>query len=204
MGKAEGELEGYTAYRISVEPMSLVGSLLCYRRDDYWEGGAHPSGAIGYDHVDAARPGKTLKLTDLFPDATVRDALWNDKIVRKVLTDAGVTTKPATSKALAEKLKFKTFSDKEGEIEYGFNPDLLSEFSFHHLEGDKVAVRLCVPWGAEVYRFQYTEIGLLLPIPARLRAPLRAAAAGRSGFLGREAKRRFKDRETSLFDTEEK
>jgi hypothetical protein len=206
IGKARGELEGYTAYRITVEPLSLVGSLLCYRRDDYWEGGAHPSGAIGYDHVDAARPERTLLLTDLFPDAAVRDALWNDSIVRKTLAGAGVKTRPATSKALVTRLAMKRFTEKEGgdEIEYIFPQALLSQFAFHHLEGNKVAVRLCIPWGAEIFRFRSTELGILLPIPARLRPSLQAAAAGRAGFLTRGAKARFRERDTVLFDAEEK
>lgn len=203
VGKAFGELDGYSAYRISVEPLSLVGSLLCYRRDDYWDGGAHPSGAVGFDHVDAARPTRKLRLTDLFPDAAVRDALWNDKIVRRALANTGLKTKPATAAKLVERLAFQRYADKE-EVEYTFTKDLLSQFAFHHLEGNRVAVRLCMPWGAEIYRFRSTELGILLPIPARLRQPLQAAAAGRSGFLTREARRRWKDRDTTLFDTEEK
>jgi hypothetical protein len=184
-----------------VSPLSLVGSLISYRRDDYWDGGAHPSGWISYRTVDAARPKRELKrelkLTDLFPDRVVRDALWNDKIVRKALQSGGLKSPPATTRALVAALSDKTFGGDEG-MTYGFSERFENGFSFHHLEGDQVAVRLCCAWGTEVYRFSSTEIGILLPAPPGLLAPLRLAAAGREGFLSREAKKRFKERASVL------
>jgi hypothetical protein len=191
------DMEGLTAYETTVRPLSLVGSLLSFRRDDYWSGGAHPSGDISYTTVDAARPKRRVKLTELFPDAAVRDALWKDAVVRRVLGKVGVTTAPAAAAALVKKLELQTFGGEEG-FKYGFRADFLEGFAFHHLEGDRVAVRLCVPWGTEIFRFQSTEIGLLLQVPTSLRSSLQRAARGEEGFLMREAKRRFGDRSATL------
>ncbi len=191
--------EGYTHYASTATPLSLVGPYLSFRRDDYWEGGAHPSGSIGYVTLRADRPGRRVSLTELFPDRQVRDALWSDRVVRKVLAAEKVTTPPATAAALVKRLEWKNFGGEEGST-YGFPDNLLQQFAFHHLEGDRVAVRLCVPWGAELYRFRSTEIGLLLPAPASLREPLRRAAAGREGFLMREAARRFAERKATLVE----
>jgi hypothetical protein len=195
----DDRLEGLTVYQCAVRPLSVVGSLLSYRRDDYWEGGAHPSGSISYSTVDAARPGRPLRLTDLFPDAAVRKALWNDPVVRRALSGAGVRREPQTAAALVAALEGKNFGGEDG-FKYSFPGDLLTQFAFHHLEGDRVAVRLNVPWGAEIYRFQSTQIGLLLPVPSSLKAPLQRAATGREGFLMREARRRFGEKQAEVFE----
>lgn len=202
-GFGKGELEGMTAFTATAKPLSVVGSLLCIREDHYWEGGAHPSGSISYAAVDVAHPKRKLQLTDLFPDAQVRDALWADKIVHKTLEDAGVKRKPATGKALEKALAIKYFGGEEGQT-YCFTTDFLSQFSFHHLEGDRVAVRLCVPWGSEIYRFQSTEIGILLPIPPALRSQMQAAADGKAGFLTRQYAKRFEDQSATLVDVGER
>lgn len=194
-----GELEGLTFLGVTAQPKSVVGPYLSYREDRYWEGGAHPSGSIGYHVVDVRSPRREVRLTDLFPQAAVRDALWSDPVVRKALAGGGVRTRPATAAALVKALELKSFGGDEG-MTYQFMPNFLSQFAFHHLEGDRVAVRLNVPWSAEIYRFQSTEIGILLPIPPGLRGPLRRAAAGREGFLARNAARQFGDKSTTLLE----
>jgi hypothetical protein len=202
-GFGESELEGMTSFTATAKPLSVVGSLLCIREDHYWEGGAHPSGSISYAAIDVAHPKRKLQLTDFFPDAQVRDALWADNIVHKTLVGGGVKGKPATARALEKALAIKYFGGEEGHT-YCFTPDFLSQFSFHHLEGDRVAVRLCVPWGAEIYRFQSTEIGILLPVPASLRSQLQAAADGKAGFLTRQYAKRFEDQSATLLEVGER
>lgn len=193
------DLEGLTFLGVTVQPRSLVGPYLSYREDRYWQGGAHPSGSIGYHVIDVRNPKRAVALTDLFPQAQVRDALWNDPVVRKVLNKEGVRSRPATAAALVAALELKSFGGEEG-MTYQFTGDFLRQFAFHHLEGNRVAVRLNVPWGAEIYRFRNTEIGILLPIPERLRIPLARAAAGREGFLFRGVARQFGDRDAVLLE----
>lgn len=188
--------DGYTVYTCTVRPLSLVGRLLSYRRDDYWEGGAHPSGSIGFEVYKAGK--KTApKLTDLFPDSQVLAALLADPIVKRVMKREKIAAKK-TSAELVEALKLKYFGG-EDDMKFNFPGDLLSQYAFHHLEGDKVAVRLSCPWGTEIYRFQSTQLGLLLKAPAHLKGPLERAASGKEGFLMREADRRYRDAEATLY-----
>jgi hypothetical protein len=195
----DGFPDGYKFFSCTARPLSLFGPLLCYRRDDYWEGGAHPSGWISYGVVDARHPDHPPLVTEVFGEKNVRDALWNDPIIHKLAVQSSLKTEPATALELVKKLSGKTFG---GEIDskYAIPEGLLTEWSVHHLEGDKASVRLCVAWGTEIYRFQSTEIGLLLPVPASYREALAAASAGREGFLAREAGRRFRKFQTTLIE----
>jgi hypothetical protein len=52
--------------------------------------------------------------------------------------------------------------------------------------GDRVAVRIALPYRHEVCRGQMTQLGLDLPMPDRLRAELVQAAGQRAGFLLRD------------------
>jgi hypothetical protein len=182
----------------SVLPLSVVGSIACYERDYYWEGGAHPSGSIDFLAIDAASSNRKLLLTDLFPDADVLEALLSDKIIRDTLKRNNVKGTPRNCAQLVKLLAGKSFGgDENGQ--FGFQDDFLQRFAFHHVEGNKVAVRLNVSWNYEIYRFSSTQIGILLPIPARLRTALENADSRRQGFLMRDAMKIAGGRDTVLF-----
>ncbi|MBM3458236.1 MAG: hypothetical protein FJX77_06860 [Armatimonadetes bacterium] len=193
------DLDGLTTLETRISPLSLVGSVVSVRKDEYWDGGAHPSGWISYLSYDADRPEAPLRLTDLFPESDVLRALWADAIVQKALRGAGVKEPPRTAAELEEKLAPLTFTGPRG-VEYSFSKKFLSEFSFHHLEGNQVAVRLCAPWGIEVYRFQSTEIGILLPIPASRRTAFQNAARGKEGYLTRNLPPALKGKSAKLVE----
>ena len=182
----------------AVRPLSIVGSIASYERSYYWEGGAHPSGSIDYVSIDAARPTKRVTLTELFPDAAVLHALLNDRLVRNTLARNDVTGKPRTTKQLVNLLKGRSFGGDDNS-QFGFEEDMLARFAFHHVDGDQVAVRLNVSWSTEIFRFTTTQIGFLLPIPARLRLPLQRAANRREGFLMIDASRLAGKTSTVLF-----
>lgn len=183
-------------YEVSFLPLSVVGSLLSYERDDYWDGGAHPSGNESFVTVDMRKPTRPVRLTDLFPPEQIRQALLNDSIVRRVLKREKITP-PATLDGLVKALANKYFGGDEDYM-YSFPEGMLESFAFHHVENDKVAVRFLMPHGGEVYRFQNTQLGILLPIPARLKPALTKAAANKSGALMQSLRRTTKDRSSSL------
>ena len=188
--------EGYL--ECAIHPLSVAGSIASYERDYYWEGGAHPSGSIDFVSVDVTNPGRRLFLTDLFPDAAILEALLADKIVSDTLKRNHVAGTPKSTAQLVKLLNGKSFGgDDNGQ--FAFTPDFLARFAFHHVQGDRVAVRLNVSWNYEVYRFTSTQIGVLLPMPARLRGALARAAASQEGFLMPEAERRAGNRTTLLF-----
>jgi hypothetical protein len=178
--------EPKTRVAMTYTPLSLVGSLLSYSQEDYMEGGAHPTGGTRYVTIDAARPKHPLKLTDLFADADVLRALLADAVVQRVRRQENITNVPTTSADLIQQLTGQTFTDAEDNV-YGFAANLLENFAFHHLENNTVAIRLCVAHGTELSRFHYTQLGLLLPIPDRLRNDLQRAMKRQVGFLMRDA-----------------
>lgn len=172
---------GNAEYEVSFAPLSVVGSLLSYERDDYWTGGAHPSGNESFVTIDVRKPGRAVKLTDLFDAKDIRQALLSDSIVQHVLTREKIAP-PPTLAGLLKALAIKEFGGEEDST-YCFPENMLSDFAFHHIENGKVAVRFLMPHGAEIYRFQNTQIGILLPIPSRWKTAMTQAASGRSGVM---------------------
>ena len=178
--KEAREMSDCPNYQVGMSLESVVGSIASYYESTYVEctGAPHPHQRATYRAVDVSRPRTPAKLTDWFPEQEVRAALLADPLVRKALADAHVRTPPARLDALV-----KLLSESNTECKYSFPEDLLTHFAFHHLEGNRVAVRLGLPHGCEVVQGRLTELGILLPIPERLKAPLARAAAGREGFL---------------------
>jgi hypothetical protein len=134
---------------------SLVGPLLSVKASLYWEGGAHPGQLTRLETVNLDTGKSPVLLTDLFSETKILDALLKDRVVEKSLAGR----KPKTIKELARMA--------DGGCEIAFH--LLNEsFSFHHIQGDRVAVRIGLPHGCEVMRGNFTELGITLPIPPKL------------------------------------
>lgn len=140
---------------------SLVGPYASFQETSIGEGGAHPSVWIIYR---TCRPGAKddVKLTDLFPEPVIVKALAADGVIAKARSGKGEVS---TLKALCDQL--------DGGCEMDLSSEVLNgSFVFHHVEGDKVAIRIGVPHGCEAARGNFTQLGLLLPIPTSLRKAL--------------------------------
>lgn len=194
-GKPEAD-SVFTYYEVNFLPLAVVGSLLSYERDDYWDGGAHPSGNESFVTVDVRNPAKPLKLTDLFEAGQIRQALLSDPIVQHVLTREKIAP-PPTLDGLVKALANKEFGG-EGDGMYSFPEAMLSDFAFHHVEQGKVAVRLLLPHGSEIFRFHHTQLGLLLPMPAAQKAAFQRAASGEAGMLMAALQRTTRSHKSSL------
>jgi hypothetical protein len=134
---------------------SLVGPLLSVKANLYWEGGAHPGQLTRLETVNLETGKSPVLLTNLFPETMLLNALLKDRVVRKALG----LQKPKT---IAELIRMA-----DGGCEIGFH--LLNEsFAFHHIQEDRVAVRIGLSHGCEVLRGNYTELGITLPIPPEL------------------------------------
>jgi hypothetical protein len=186
-GKKEEGCEGEQAVRV----LSVVGSIVSYEEFEgiSCEGAAHPSSYTFYVAVDAAHPGSKPRLTDFFTDADVLRALLADPIVKRHAPKPS----PKTTDALVQAL-----SSENTECEYAFSADLLNRFAFHHVEGQKVAVRLGLSHGCEAARGRLTQLGILLPVPPALFAPLERASKRAEGFLARDQASVAASRETRL------
>lgn len=203
---------GKCDYRRDFEVLSIVGTLVSFTDDEYSDcGGAHPTTQTRFTMIDLARPGevvygqgenamdvdlqkpgKAVKLTDYFNESDILNALLADRVIKRALAYAGVSSPPKTLAALPEIFAKNDYVLNQTEL--SLRPDFLTRFAFHHIEGDMVAVRLNLPSIAFAYRSQ--QIGLLLPIPSQLRQPLALAAIGRDGFLMGEAPGDIRDKLT--------
>ncbi|HEX8651106.1 MAG TPA: hypothetical protein VF708_09710 [Pyrinomonadaceae bacterium] len=182
--------------------LSVVGSLVSLR-DNYYSsctGEAHPAGEtrlltldlakpgqVDYDEemdTDINNPGKVIKLTDLFPETDIVQALLADPFVRKNMLNPEIKSTPKT---LEEFLNSIAMTNSE-EVCLTIDNDWLTRFAFHHIENGKIAVRLGFS-GLGPCRERLTEIGLLLPIPTSLKSPLALAASAKEGFLATDIKR---------------
>lgn len=182
--------------------LSVIGSLVSVR-DNYYSsctGEAHPAGetrllafdlakpgAVAYDeemNTNLANPGKVIKLTDLFPEADIVQALLADPFVKKNMLNPEIKSPPKT---LEEFLNSLAMTNSE-EVCLTIDDDWLTRFAFHHIENGKVAVRLGFS-GLGPCREKLTELALLLPIPPSLKTPLALAASTKEGFLMTDLKK---------------
>lgn len=169
---------GGEQHAISWHLRSLVGPLLSVETHGggYSEGAAHPYAYADIKAYDV-RTGAPAKLTDWFPARDIHAALLGDALVRRAVEH----TKPRPQ--TLERLVWAIQGYQSADCTWGFSEDLLSRFTFHHVAGDRVAVRFGLSHGCEVARGRLTVLAVYLPIPPELRAPLEAARTGRAGFL---------------------
>jgi hypothetical protein len=196
-------------YQRNFTLLSVVGSIISFR-DNYYsscEGEAHPAGETRYTAIDLAKPGavsykdemefdlsdpgKAVKLTDIFDETDIFNALRADSLVREAYADS-----PEGPRSLSELVESFGGSVSEKHC-YSVDRDLFTRFAFHHLENGKVAVRLGFS-GAGPCREYLTEIGILLPIPPSLKTALAQADAGTEGFLMKDLKKISNGRTTKL------
>lgn len=196
--RTEPDKEVQTYRSVSVQVLSVVGPLASVKVMDEWDGGAHPSGAFWYQTFDARHPKRAATLTDYIPYPSLRASLYADKVVGGILRKKGWKQAPKTSAELERALDGELFEVNQIEHQFGKHP--LTEFSFHHVEGSQVAIRLNVGWGTEANRFQTTQIGFLAPIPPQLKGWLAKSAVGTAGFLTRASVKRFPGKTISLLE----
>lgn len=186
--------------------LSVVGSLISFE-DEYSDdcGGAHPSADIRYTTIDLskpgelsyarkgetpmmdtdlAKPGKIVTLTDYFSEPDILRAILADSVIRKELLSLNRTS----VNTLAELPELFAANDYGLEVaDFELRPDFLTRFAFHHVEGDKAAVRLDLPAHSGANRGQHLQLGLLLTIPESLQQQFALAAARQQGFLMKDA-----------------
>jgi hypothetical protein len=158
--------------------LSVVGPVASFetQEDGYCFGAAHPFAHRGFETLDLRRANQPAKLTDFFPEQDVLKALLGDRLIQKALQGK---KRPQTLKAFFDVLKDYMADD----CLYGFPPEMLNHFAFHHLEGKYVAVRIGLEPTCEIARGQLTQLGLLLPVSPVLSQALAQAASKKRGFL---------------------
>jgi hypothetical protein len=183
-----GDWEAGSQVEARARIKSVVGSIMTLEQREYANapGVASPGLEGRYVAYDLANPGKQLQLTDVFPEADVYKALMGDKLILDSLKKTGA--KPSNLKELMDAIAFNS-----GHCEYGFDDSLLTRFAFHHVEGNRVAVRIGLSDGAGACRGNLTQIGIFLPIPEKLKPAIEQA--GKDGTLAADLGRKTKGQE---------
>lgn len=144
------------------EIVSLVGPVLTAAEShyQYGQGAAHPNHLCHLVTVNLDTGKTPVRLTELFPEAQIVAELLKDKIVKKALDGERPKTMEELSRLESGRASFREINES---------------FAFHHIKGDKVAIRIGLSHAAEVDRGSYTELGIYLPIPPTLAAYLAEA-----------------------------
>jgi hypothetical protein len=192
--------------------LSVVGSLLSFQ-DGYYGycGGAHPEantrfttidvvkqGDIDYTtrkdeeffDIDFAKQGRVVRLTDYFGEQDILKALLADPVMKKAIAELGTHPLPRTLADLPTLFEREFYGLGYGNAGFELRPDFLTRFAFHHVEGDKVAVRIGLPPHFGFNKTQHRELGIVLPIPESLRGALALADGRRQGFLMKDSRGR--------------
>lgn len=180
---------------IAYRPLSVVGPLvsLLVTGGGYSPGAAHPWAFETIEAIDVTRRGAKPSLLDYYTERQLVDALQADPWIRRFRDPdrppAPASTLAALTAALNEaRGAIGVAEDGPCPNDAYFSEDLVRNFAFHHLEGRRVAVRIGISHGSEICRGTMHQVGLLLPVPAALRADLERAAKREAGFLAQDAK----------------
>lgn len=175
--------------QVTLEPLSVVGPFVSYYEGGggYSPGAAHPYSYRQIQVREVSGAG-TASLLSLYEEKTIVEALKADPWVRRFADEEAAAA--TTVKDLVDHLSPSNVTDppEDCSTDAYFSADLVEHFAFHHLEGNRVAVRVGILYGSEVCRGTLHQVGLLLPIPEALREHLARAARREAGFLMKDVK----------------
>jgi hypothetical protein len=183
---------------VTFEVLSVVGPILSYREmsGGYTAGTAHPTGYERLGTRDLSRADASPRLLDLFPEKQVVAALKADRWLRKFANPERGFARATSVAELVAALdpdwaqENATGDEPECSLDVSFGDGFGGTFYFHHVEKDRLAVRIPVAPGSEwCNRLALRqEVGLLLPIPDALRVHVARAERGEAGFLAANRK----------------
>jgi len=201
-GEDENEVrEVYQAFRVP----SVVGSVISLEEAWYCDcGGAHPiayAGFVAYDLAESTPDAPdTASVTRLVDEPPLVRALSADRVVRAALDSAGVREVGTLAALLdtAQWIGVEVDTPIERDCWFAMGSGFPGHFALHHVEGDLVAVRFSLSHDVEICRGRMAQVGVLVPVPPRLRSDLAAAEGRTAGFLMKDARRLFMDRWTTF------
>ncbi len=178
---------------------SIVGSYLSFEQER-----ANTPQTFLYKRfitIDMVHPDTKAKLTDCFGEKDILNALLNTSLVQYDLRDYEIVFgKPVYPKSLDDFFDIFSYALSGDEVLNnrdcrlcGFTPNLLENFYFNRIEGDKVIVTIGITWLEGMREKTKYPIELSLPIPGKLKEDLRFAAARKSGILYKDIKKQLGD-----------
>jgi uncharacterized membrane protein/SH3-like domain-containing protein len=197
------EEPGFVGYERILTLLSVVGTIASMK--DTFEEGRRVLiyGDSKITTVNLANPDKVVSLTDFFGESVILEALLADPFIQKALAEIDSTTPPSTLDAFYQVL------DKAPNIvvrmEYGedcyfrLSEDFLTQFAFHHINKDRVAVRIALSPTTLGCHTEQAQLGIYLPTPNKLKLALKKAQKGQAGFLMKNLKKMAKEQQTTLY-----
>lgn len=200
-GKGAGALP-FQEYGYRSKALSLVGAILSLEEVSVRSPQTYT--VRRYRAIDLNFPERKLKLTDVFPAGEVLQALLADPFFKEALRD---NPAPRTLAQLFELLPKEITQASEGaesEADKAWFPeDVLTQFAFDRLDGERVIVKMGVPFIEGMRDEGVRPVELSLRIPSSLREALTQAEKRERGFLGKDAGATAGGRETSMTFGEE-
>lgn len=151
--------------------------------------------------INLANPDQVVSLTDFFGESVILKALLADPLIQKALAKVDTTTPPSTLDALYQVLSKapSIVVRTEDDCQFHLTEDFLTRFAFHHIDKERVAVRIALESTALGCLFEYVQLGIYLPIPDKLKLALKKAQKGQAGFLMNNLKKIAKEQQTNIY-----
>ena len=163
--------------------LSVVGTIASLQDSEefHCQDTSHPTIESRFMSIDLAKAGRKAKLTDLFAQADILKALLADSVIKSALEQAKSSKLPTTLKELYEIFEWIEIP-VQGCI-YHLPADFLSQFAFHHVNDNQIAVRLKLQPLALGCQTENKQLGFYLPLPANFQSAVKQAQTGQVGFL---------------------
>lgn len=170
-------------YERSIRLLSIVDTVASFKDVTFYfcEGMPHSSVETQFIARDLARSGQVVKLTDFFAESDILKALLADPLIKKALKQSDSQKSPTTLTEFYDILEWSDIEIKD--CGFRLSNDFLSQFAFHHLKRNQVAVRLNLVSIAPACRAFEAQLGFYLPIPTTLKTAFKQARQNQMGFL---------------------
>lgn len=169
-------------------PASVVGDLVSYEHESGFICGT-ASGEWRYATVDVSNATRFLDLRNFFTeDELLLALLANAQLasdIQKSIGEKKLDVVPTTMKQLSGFLTKHDYQLFNGSSY--FEPDYLTRFAFHHLEGERICIRVSATSTSTAGRANHEYLEIYLPIPNKLHDRVRKAASGEQGFLMKDS-----------------
>ncbi|MDM8569868.1 hypothetical protein QUF50_10245, partial [Thiotrichales bacterium HSG1] len=196
---------GKCSYEREFTLLSVVGNIASFKETEYVNCASMPrsSTLIKYVARDITS-GNKIQLTDFFNESDLVKALTNDSLIKTALSKTDPTISSTRISDIVNNLRnkgmakinnsnrlmldglYKALEWSEIMVKgcgYRVAKDFLNQFAFHHLNRNRVAIRLNLLPNNSDCQTKNIQLGLYLPIPTSMKAALKNADKEKVGFL---------------------
>lgn len=169
-------------------PVAVVGDLVSYEHESGIICGT-VSGEWSFATIDVTNPKRTPDLREFFTsEQLLHSFLANPEVSSDIQRAVDAGKLDSRPDALEKLTAFLTSYDWEkfNGNSY-FEPDYLTRFALHHVEGELVCIRVSTTSMSTAGRANHEYVELYFPISEKLRGLLQKADARSDGFLMKDA-----------------